>query len=384
MNEDEIRLKFLSLKNTEYVQQKGNQKINPESELIPFPTIPAGSTQRHGFLYIRCSTKEQLSGHSLETQLTQLTKYCETHNINILAKFEDAGISGANINNRPGLISMLEALQPGITVLSVAVSRLSRNTVQLLNLVQSIKQKKAEVILLDMSMDTSTPLGNVMLTMLSCLGQFEREQTQSRVSNTLSLLNEQNRLLHKPTWGYKRVKGELIEKPEEQLVVDMIRSIVKNNPNVSINKITDTLNKKGFVNRKNKQFHATTILSIVKTFNIPVKLSQKNQIKINDILDPNAVETPNKTTSINTSTNISTPIINTSLNNNTPFNNISSTIPINENVTSTTPIHNMYNQPYPHNQMYYPMYQNPHQMYQNQQPMYNQNGTYPYNANYTY
>lgn len=367
MNEEEIRLKFLSLKNAEYIQQKGNKKINHESELIPFPSIPTGSTQRHGYLYTRCSTKEQLSGHSLETQMTQLTKYCEANNINILARFEDAGISGADTQNRPGLQRMLAALQPGITVISVSVSRLSRNTVQLLNLVQSIKQQKADVILLDISMDTSTPLGNVMLTMLSCLGQFEREQTQSRVSNTLSLLNEQNRLLHKPTWGYKRVKGELVEKPEEQLVVEMIRSIVKNNPNVSINKITDTLNKKGFVNRKNKPLHQTTVLSIVKTFNIPVKLSQKNQIKEDVIVD--TINTP-----INPPMNQPITLINTPIN--MPMNP-----PINIPQPTPDTLPNQYNQHYP--QMYYPMYQNPHQMYQNQ-PMYNQNMPYQYNNNYTY
>ncbi len=372
MNEEEIRLKFLSLKNAEYIQQKGNKKINHESELIPFPSIPTGSTQRHGYLYTRCSTKEQLSGHSLETQMTQLTKYCEANNINILARFEDAGISGADTQNRPGLQRMLAALQPGITVISVSVSRLSRNTVQLLNLVQSIKQQKADVILLDISMDTSTPLGNVMLTMLSCLGQFEREQTQSRVSNTLSLLNEQNRLLHKPTWGYKRVKGELVEKPEEQLVVEMIRSIVKNNPNVSINKITDTLNKKGFVNRKNKPLHQTTVLSIVKTFNIPVKLSQKNQIKVEDaIVDPIQPMNP-PINSINIPMNQPNQPINQ------PMSNGVIHTPMNIPTPDTLP--NQYNQPYP--QMYYPMYQN-HQMYQNQ-PMYNQNMPYQYNNNYTY
>jgi hypothetical protein len=230
-------------------------------------------------------------------------------------------------------------------------------------------------------MDTSTPLGNVMLTMLSCLGQFEREQTQSRVSNTLSLLNEQNRLLHKPTWGYKRVKGELVEKPEEQLVVEMIRSIVKNNPNVSINKITDTLNKKGFVNRKNKPLHQTTVLSIVKTFNIPVKLSQKNQIKIDDtIVDP--IQPMNQPIPMNPPMNQPipmNPLINTTINMpmNQPMpNGIIHNTPTNQPTSDTLPQY----QPYP--QMYYPMYQN-HQMYQNQ-PMYNQNMPYQYNQNYTY
>ena len=286
MNEEEIRLKYLSLKNAEYIEKKSNQKINYATDLLPLPSIPIGSTQRHCYLYMRCSTREQASSYSIETQFIQLTKYCEAHNINILAKFEDAGISGSDMNNRPALNNMIELLQPGIIIISTALSRISRNTVQLLNLIQLIKQKNAELILLDLSMDTSTPLGNVMLTILSCLNQFELEQARERTNNTLSALGEKNKLNYKPTWGYKRVNGELIEKPDEMLVVDMIRSLVKNNPNISINKITSTLNKKGFTNRNQKSFHSTTILSIVQNFDIPVKLHKKIKEKNETILEP--------------------------------------------------------------------------------------------------
>lgn len=410
MNEDELTMKFLSLKNAEYIEKRGVQNVNGQTDLIQFPVIPQGSMQKHAFIYMRCSTREQKEyGHSMETQKNQLMKYCEAHNIVVVAKFEDAGISGSETHNRPGLKNMIASIQPGICVIAVSVSRLSRNTVQLLNLVQLLKQKKADVILLDLGMDTSTPLGNVMLTMLATLAEFEREQVRQRTSTSLTLLHEQNKLSHKPPFGFKRINGELIEKPEEQLVIQMIKLLVTNNPNITINNLTNQLNKKGFTNRKNKPFHATTVLSIVNNpnNNIIVKLNnnqrelkkkkqyEESDEETNEYDEPEGNDLYNITTNLSPHVKLPPPINNSNLppnnSNLPPPNNSNLPPPIDSNLPppiNTTESQYQYQsyqyQPY-QNQPYqqFPM-NNQYQAYNNQYQAYNNPYQYKPANNYTY
>src|SRR5258708_21746421 len=149
MNEEALRLEYLKLRNEEYLKKNPNNAVNFENELIPI--VPINPNKRQGFIYIRVSTGMQVQyGHSLETQLATLTKYCNNNNIQILRKFEDAGISGKNMNNRPNLMAMLNALQPGYVVVVTAVSRLSRTTYDLFSITTIIKKAKTELILLDL------------------------------------------------------------------------------------------------------------------------------------------------------------------------------------------------------------------------------------------
>src|SRR5258708_30066357 len=54
----------------------------------------------------------------------------------------------------------------------------------------------------------------------------------------------------------------------------MIKEIVKNEPNININKLTKILNLKGYTNRNNNPFHPSTVFAIVQNNNIPVKTNK--------------------------------------------------------------------------------------------------------------
>lgn len=58
--------------------------------------------------YIRVSTEEQANeGYSLENQINEIKRKCEYERLDLLKIYEDKGISGALLNERPGIISML-------------------------------------------------------------------------------------------------------------------------------------------------------------------------------------------------------------------------------------------------------------------------------------
>ena len=91
-------------------------------------------------IYVRVSTTEQaLEGYSIPAQLSLLKKYAETYKYIIYKIYQDAGISGKNIEDRPGLLQLIEdaKLEKFDLVMIWKLSRLSRSLLDLLSVVNT-------------------------------------------------------------------------------------------------------------------------------------------------------------------------------------------------------------------------------------------------------
>lgn len=91
--------------------------------------------------------------------------------------FEDK-ISGKDIK-RPALQAMLEYVREGDELYVHSLDRLGRNTADLIELVNILKEKGVTIIFdkqgLIFKPDTSNPINDLMFTMLAAFAQFERE-----------------------------------------------------------------------------------------------------------------------------------------------------------------------------------------------------------------
>jgi DNA invertase Pin-like site-specific DNA recombinase len=83
-------------------------------------------------------------------------------------------ISGKD-TDRPELKEMLKFLREGDTLIVESFSRLARNTRDLLNIVEELKQNKVKFISKKESIDTSTPAGKFMLTVFAGISELERD-----------------------------------------------------------------------------------------------------------------------------------------------------------------------------------------------------------------
>jgi len=81
----------------------------------------------------------------------------------------------AKDTNRPMLQAMLEYVRELDTVYISDFSRLARSTRDLLDITESLNKRGVKLISLKESLDTSTPTGKLMLTMIGAINTFERE-----------------------------------------------------------------------------------------------------------------------------------------------------------------------------------------------------------------
>lgn len=111
--------------------------------------------------YIRVSTVGQNTARQ-EEQLRDLDKvFIEKQ-------------SGKDVKNRPALQSLLAYVREGDTVVVESISRFARNTRDLLNLIEELRQKDVRFVSLKENIDTTTPQGQFMLTIFASMAQLER------------------------------------------------------------------------------------------------------------------------------------------------------------------------------------------------------------------
>lgn len=118
--------------------------------------------------YVRVSTVDQ----NEERQRVAL----EVHGID---KWFEEKVSGKD-TNRPKLQEMLDYVREGDTIYIHDFSRLARNTADLLQIVEELKEKGVTLISNKENIDTSTNTGKLMLTMIGAIAEFERENLLER------------------------------------------------------------------------------------------------------------------------------------------------------------------------------------------------------------
>jgi len=149
--------------------------------------------------YARCSTSEQ----NLDWQLDALKKEgCE--------KIYQEKISGMK-KDRPELLKMLDALRKGDTVIVCELTRLSRSTKDLFELVEKISTAGANIkSLKEAWLDTTTPQGKLLFTIFAGVSQFERDLTYQRTMDGLAAARARGRLGGRPKTDPMKIQQALV------------------------------------------------------------------------------------------------------------------------------------------------------------------------------
>jgi len=116
-------------------------------------------------------------GQSLEVQLEKLA-FCDT-------VFQEKQ-SGRN-DDREQLQRCLNALQVGDSLVITKLDRLARSTRDLLNIMSRLDKMNVKLVVLDQQIDTSTPTGMLLFTMLGAIATFENDLRKDRQSQGVDL-----------------------------------------------------------------------------------------------------------------------------------------------------------------------------------------------------
>jgi DNA invertase Pin-like site-specific DNA recombinase len=148
-------------------------------------------------LYLRVSTSEQTTAN----QRLELEAVAERHGWEVVAVYEDAGISGSKgRDQRPGF----DALCQGVTrkefdlVAAWSVDRLGRSLIDLVGFLQELHGKRVDLYLHQQGIDTTTPAGKAMFQMMGVFAEFERAMIKERVNAGLARAKAEGRTLGRP------------------------------------------------------------------------------------------------------------------------------------------------------------------------------------------
>ena len=131
--------------------------------------------------YVRVSTVEQNEGR----QLVTMDKY------NAEKVFTEK--VSAKDTKRPQLQAMVDFVREGDTIVIHDFSRLARSTKDLLELVELFNSKGVKLISNKENIDSSTPTGKLMLTMIGAINEFERANLLERQREGIALAKKEGK-----------------------------------------------------------------------------------------------------------------------------------------------------------------------------------------------
>lgn len=150
--------------------------------------------KHYTFGYARVSTEQQ----NLDRQLDLLNAY----GVDFLYNEKMTGTK----KERPELNKLLERVTEGDTVVIESLSRLGRSTKDLIELVEFFEEKGVHLVSLKESINTSTPTGKLLFTLMSALAQFERDVIADRTREGLKAARARGRKGGRPKADPKRVQ----------------------------------------------------------------------------------------------------------------------------------------------------------------------------------
>ena len=158
------------------------------------PPSTRGSAARRVAIYARVSTGDQ----SCEPQLRDLRQYVTARGWEAV-EYVDQGVSGAR-DRRPGLDRLLAAVKArkADVVVVAAFDRFGRSVRHLVETLDLFRHLGVEFVSLREQIDTGSPLGQAVFTIIAAIAQLERSLIAERVRAGLRRARAEGKRLGRP------------------------------------------------------------------------------------------------------------------------------------------------------------------------------------------
>src|SRR5262249_26753045 len=172
-------------------------------------TISTGGLRAVCALYMRVSTKGH--GQTTDTQLLALREYAQRRGFEIAGEYRDEGISGSK-DSRPALDRLMkDARAFKFDVVVVArFDRFARSVSHLLRALEEFSHLGIDFASLSESIDTSTPMGKMIFTVLGAVAELERNLIKERVHMGISRARKEGKRLGRPKRIFDREMARMM------------------------------------------------------------------------------------------------------------------------------------------------------------------------------
>ena len=187
---------------------------------------------------------------SIDTQIDFCRRQLPEANEDVKV-YVDRGYSGGNVN-RPDFERMMHDVKNGMItkVIVYKLDRISRSLLDFAVIIGVFKEKNIDFISTQEKFDTSTPMGNAMLSIIMVFAQLERETIQLRIKDNFYARGKLGMYLGgQAPYGFRKVEMQLNGKKakaleEDEKTIDILKQIFTAYANTgkSLGKIAKELN----------------------------------------------------------------------------------------------------------------------------------------------
>ena len=197
------------------------------------------------YFYGRCSADENFEkGSSIETQLSKATAYGVIKNLTIDKEITESISGTVKFANRPMGLEIMRGLKRGDHIICSALDRFSRNTLDLLQVIEKFKRMKVNLHFTEFGEVTgSDAMGSVFVKLLSVFAEFYSKQCSEKQKATKDRLKSQGKFFGgKKPFGYDVDQNNyLIPCEKEQQVIRDMQLMKKQG--TSYQKVADQITK---------------------------------------------------------------------------------------------------------------------------------------------
>ena len=222
-------------------------------------------TQQEVIGYVRVSTEFQST--SVEAQDDIIRKFCKNNDYKLLDIYTDIDEPGKKWN-RKGLQAAIKNLEPGMKIISVEQSRISRKALFILLLIEEFEKKNCSLVFINDNIDTSDEKSKLIYSIKAHIDEKERDIISERVIRVMSYKAEEGTLTKKPRYGYKIEDGKVIVNEEEMQLINCLNEIINNDPQIKLRELKKIIEERNFNTRDRAEITNGYINKLIRDNNI--------------------------------------------------------------------------------------------------------------------
>ena len=208
--------------------------------------------------YIRVSTDKQHEGP--KAQRDALDAWARSNGVEIHSYFEESVSGGAPVDRREELMTAINYLDAGDTLVVAKRDRLARGVVLTAIIEKLVLDKGASIVSADGAGAGEGPEAQLFRTIIDAFAEYERAVIRARTKNALRAKMLRGEAPGgNPKYGWRKEGKKLVVDDGEQSVIEKIREMRADG--LSYAKIADTLNEMKAPSRSGT-WHITTVRRI--------------------------------------------------------------------------------------------------------------------------